>query len=232
MPRKTERDRLDPESAPANFNWRRAISLALDRLQESRILRHATVVLIGSYAQAKPAWRSDVDLLVLVDGRRPKLDAPRGIHLQFMDSRSFHERLRKGDDYAIAAVRFGKPLHDGLHTWSTLQRHATDAPMPDWRLKFEFARRRLKLTRELLQHHDTDAATEEYLAAATQLARGYLLRRGVYPFSRPQLSDQLEAIGESELARIMRLLLEPTVDEADLHQIASRLEGMAKAEAA
>jgi predicted nucleotidyltransferase len=230
MPKKVDTNTSGSEWAPPNFNWRRAISLALDKLHRSRVLRNATVVLIGSYAQAAPSWRSDVDILILLDGQPAKLDAPRGVHFQFMNALIFHERVRRGDDYAVAAGRFGKLLYDGLRVWPRLREDALNAPLPDWRVKFEFARRRLKLTRELLEDRDTDAATEEYLAAATQLARGYLLRRGLYPFSRPQLSNQLEAIGEGELARIMRSLLSPTLEEADLSRIATSLEKMSRVE--
>ncbi|HXH84018.1 MAG TPA: nucleotidyltransferase domain-containing protein [Candidatus Tectomicrobia bacterium] len=215
------------------FNWRRALSLALDQLHQSGVLRRATVILVGSYAQGTPSPHSDVDVLILISGsERPKLVAPRGIHYQFADARTFRERIRNGDDYAIAAIRFGKLLHDGLEVWVALKEEEVNAPLPDWRLKFDFARRRLRLTRELLRDRDTDAAAEECLAAATQLARGYLLRRGVYPFSRPQLSGQLDSIGEAELARILRLLQRPALEESDLRKIALRLEALSSPQAA
>lgn len=226
MPKKAEARRRTADSPSTKFNWRRAISLALDRLHRSGTLSHATVVLVGSYAQAKPSSRSDVDLLVLLEGPRPQVDPPRGIHLQFVDKQRFHERLGRGDDYAIAAVRFGKLLHDGLSVWRVLRQEGVAAPLPDWRLKFDFARRRLRLAQQLLEHHDTDAATEEYLATATQLARGYLLRRGVYPFSRPQLSDQLETIGEMDLSNVLRMLQGPLLGEEDLRRVATHLEEM------
>ena len=51
-----------------------------------------------------------------------------------------------------------------------------------------------------------DAAREELLLAACHLARAILLRDGVFPLSRPELPDQLQAM-DAELAKLLRRLI-------------------------
>ncbi|MBI3781212.1 MAG: nucleotidyltransferase domain-containing protein, partial [candidate division NC10 bacterium] len=100
------------------FNWRRSLTLSLHVLREAGLLKHSVVVLIGSYARGARISRSDVDLLVLLqEPNRPKLRVPYGIHLQFEDIERFCRRLEEGDDYVIAALKFGKLLHDSDNLW-------------------------------------------------------------------------------------------------------------------
>jgi len=208
------------------FNWRRSLALSLHALREAGLLRRSVAVLIGSYARGAPTRRSDVDLLVLLqEPKRPKLKAPYGIHLQFEDIERFRRRLEEGDDYVIAALKFGKPLHDSGNLWEELRQHLKSGIWPDWRDKIKQAERRIKLADELLVTDDIDAATEEYLAIATQISRAILLRHGEYPLARPELSKQLLARGETTLAANMEKLIEGECDKEQLRKIASDLHG-------
>lgn len=167
-----------------------------------------------------------MDLLVLLqEPKRPKLKAPYGIHLQFEDIERFRRRLGKRDDYAIAALRFGKPLYGGGNLWEELRQQLKHGIWPDWRDKIKQAERRIKLADELLVTEDIDAATEEYLAIATQISRAILLRQREYPFSRPELSKQLLARGETTLAANIEKLIEGECDKEQLRKIASDLHG-------
>ena len=206
------------------FNWRRSLALSLHALREAGLLKHSVVVLIGSYARGARTSRSDVDLLVLLqEPKRPKLKAPYGIHLQFEDIARFRRRLEEGDDYVIAALKFGKLLHDSDNLWGDLLQQAKSGRWPDWRDKFKQAERRIRMADELLVMDDIDAATEEYLAIATQIARGILLRHGEYPLSRPELTKQLLARGETTLAANLEKLIEGECDKEQLRKIASDL---------
>ncbi len=214
------------------FNWRRSLALSLHFLREAGLLKHSVVVLIGSYARGAQTSRSDVDLLVLLqEPRRPILKAPYGVHFQFEDIERFRRRLRKRDDYAIAALKFGKPLHDSGNLWEELQQHLKSGIWPDWRAKIKQAERRIKLADELLVTDDIDAATEEYLAIATQISRAILLRHGEYPLSRPELAKQLLARGETTLAADIERLVEGECDKEQLRQIGEDLHTASALEA-
>jgi hypothetical protein len=163
--------------------------------------------------------------VLLQEPKRPKLKAPYGIHLQFEDIERFRRRLQKCDDYAIAALRFGKPLHDSGNLWEELRQQLKRGIWPDWRDKIKQAVRRIKIADELLVTDDIDAATEEYLAVATQISRAILLRHGEYPLSRPELGKQLLAKGETTLAASIEKLIEGECDKEQLRKIASDLHG-------
>ena len=202
------------------FNWRRSLALSLHALREAGLLKRSVVVLIGSFARGAQTWRSDVDLLVLLqEPKRPKLKAPNGIHLQFEDIEKFRRRLREGDDYVIAALRFGKLLYDSGNLWKELRQQMKSGSWPDWRDKIKRAEHRIRLADELLVIDDIDAATEEYLAIATQISRAILLRHGEYPLSRPELSKQLLARGETTLAADIERLIEGKCDMEQLREI-------------
>jgi len=85
--------------------------------------------------------------------------------------------------------------------WETLlERWRGRLPLPDARVAEERAERAERLARALLADGDEDAALEQAVAMLTQRARARLLRRGVYPASRPELPAQLREIGAGALA--------------------------------
>jgi len=208
------------------LNWRRSLALSLHALREAGLLKRSAAVLIGSYARGAPTRRSDVDLLVLLhEPRQSKLKAPYGMHFQFEDIERFRRRLRNHDDYAIAALRFGKLLHDSGNVWEELRQQLKSGIWPDWRDKIKQAQRRIKVADGLLLTDDIDAATEEYLVIATQISRAILLRHREYPLSRPELSKQLLARGETTLAESIEKLIQGECDQKQLRKIASDLHG-------
>lgn len=220
------------ERRQMNFNWRRSLALALHALREAGLLGGSVVILIGSYAHGATTWRSDVDLLVLHrNARRPKLKVPFGVHLHLEDVDKFRRRLAQGDDYAISALRFGKLLHDRLHVWESLRQEADRAKWPDWRDKISRAERRIRLGDRLLATGDIDAATEEYLLGATQISRAILLRLGIYPLSRLELSKQLRAVGQKSLAADIQRLIEGECQALQLRRIADDLQRALPSEA-
>lgn len=226
LARRTEGAELETK-----VNWRRCGALTLQAVREAGVLRTAVVVLIGSYARQIETWRSDVDILVLLRGNSfPKLKAPFGTHLHVASQEQFVQKVDGGDDYAISAVRYGALLYDRLGFWAELRRRLDHTVWPDWRNKIGHAKRRLALGDDLLEMGDLEAATEEYLFAATQIARAILLRNKVYPLSRPELSDQLVFLRRSNLAAELRDLIRGDLSEEQLREVAKDLKTAANLE--
>lgn len=181
----------------------------LNALTQAGLAHKATVVLVGSGARGVRNWRSDIDILVLHDdGHRIQLKRPGDIHLQ-QDSRSrFLKRLEEGDDYPNWALRLGVPLHDPDDWWADHVAAERDNPRwPDWHAKVDHARKRVRMASEMLDMGDVDAASEEFLFAASHVARATLLKRRVFPLSRPELPSQLEDI-DSSLAQLLKRLID------------------------
>ena len=193
------------------------VDSVLDALSQAGLTDAATVVLVGSGARGVRNWRSDIDVLVLHDdGHRIRLKRPGDIHLQ-QDSRSrFLKRLEDGDDYPSWALRFGRPIRDPDGWWATQATAELEEPhWPDWRPKVAHAKKRIRIASELLEVGDTDAASEEFLFAASHVARAILLKEGMFPLSRPELPSQLED-DDPNLARLLQRLIFDDMDATSL----------------
>ena len=197
----------------------------LDALKRAGLANTATVVLVGSGARGVRNPRSDIDILVLHDdGRRIRLKRPGDIHLQQVSRSKFLGRLENGDDYPSWALRLGVPLHDPDGWWAEQVAAELGSPhWPDWRVKVQHARKRMRMAPELLDTGDVDAASEEFLFAASHVARAILLRHGVFPLSRPELPSQIES-DDPGLARLLVRLIGGTMDPADLRSVESLLD--------
>lgn len=206
-------------------NWRGCGALVLEALRQAGLARRAVVVLIGSYAREVSSWRSDIDILVLLpESRVTRLKPPFGAHLHVETAERFARKLDEGDDFAISAVRYGQLLYDKSGFWAKLRDRLEHAKWPGWLDKIAHAKRRLAIGDKCLEMGDYDAAAEEYLFAATQLARAVLLRQRIYPLSRPELSEQLAGIGWADLASDLQDLLHLDLKEAELRRISESLK--------
>lgn len=208
--------------------------MVLDTLAQAGLTDAATVVLVGSAARGARNLRSDIDVLVLhEDGHRIRLKRSGDIHLQ-QDSRArFLRRLEDGDDYPSWALRFGKPVRDPDGWWAKQVAAEIEKPhWPDWRPKIEQAEKRIRMSSELLDVGDTDAASEELLFAASHVARATLLKDGVFPLSRPELPSQLRDI-DPNLARLLGRLIRNNIDAEGLRTgkalLEQRLERISRA---
>ncbi len=91
-------------------------------------------------------------------------------------------------------MRLGVVVHDnGL--WSEILTRPESKTWPGWQKKVVHGARRLFLANKLIETGDLEAATEEMLYAVGHIARGLLLKADVFPLSRPELEDQIEALG-------------------------------------
>jgi hypothetical protein len=189
--------------------WRVKDSV-LDTLAERKYLRGLLsamprgqpVVLIGSWARgtAVSPW-SDIDVLVVGEGE-PAL-APSRLQVMIMSPADLRRRLIAGDDFPHWALRFGVPL-SGRKAWDSLRTELlSKAPWPDSDRKLQQARRKWEAAEALLAMGDVPAAEEEVRFALSHIARAELLSQQVFPLSRPELSSQLEAMGNRDLARMM-----------------------------
>ena len=172
----------------------------IDTISDLGKAESSTIVLMGSSAREITHERSDVDILVILaddDGAdcRIVLDRPGNIDLQ-QDTRSrFLNRLEKGDDYPAWALRFGVPISDPGGWWEErVKAESCDPHWPDWRLKINQARRKLKISQHLLEIRDLSAASEELMYAASHIARAILIKQGRFPLSRMELPSQLQSM--------------------------------------
>jgi hypothetical protein len=164
--------------------------------------RGQPVVLIGSWARGTAVSpRSDIDVLVVGEGKFAL--APPRLQVMLMSPVEFQRRLMAGDDFPQWALRFGTPL-SGRRVWESMRRKLLpEAPWPDPERKLQQAKRKRDAAEALLAMGDVPAAEEEVRFALSHLARAELLLRHVFPLSRPELSSQLEAIGNWDLASMM-----------------------------
>lgn len=164
-----------------------------------------SVVLVGSVARHTQSENSDIDLLLI--SRRPfeDLRIPSRIHLMCSTYDDFLKQLEIGEDFEAWSVRLGVVVHDnGL--WSEILSRPESKIWPGWQKKVVHGARRLFLANKLIETGDLEAASEEMLYAAGHVARGLLLKAEVFPLSRPELEDQIEALGYPHLASIHKEL--------------------------
>lgn len=175
----------------------------------------AAVILIGSSARgSSTSPNSDVDLLVI--GGEPPDHTPARFQIMRLTPQELEERVGAGDDFAQWALRFGVPV-SGRHLWSSLRdRLLPDAPWPDPVMKLEQARTRADDAAALLDMGDLDAAQEQILLALSHVGRAELLRRHVFPLTRPEMPEQLEAQGDGSLAAALRSVDGPPLGTEEL----------------
>ena len=196
------------------------LDFILKELDSRNVLNHATIVLVGSVARGTETKFSDIDLLIITQAKVAPWIPPAHIQLHFEPRDRFIERLKKGDYFPSWALHFGEVLYDSDGWWQTILADAKlKSIWPDWYAKILHAERRLKMAESVLETEDMDAAQEEYLFAATNLARAVLLRAFVFPLSRAELPQQLRSIGDKALASILESLISEELGIKKLRKI-------------
>ncbi|HEX2205484.1 MAG TPA: hypothetical protein VHG91_19390, partial [Longimicrobium sp.] len=134
---------------------------------------------------------------------------PLDVDVRGYERATVDEEIARGHEVLGWAVRFGVALWERDGFWSTLaERWRGRLPLPSAEAAEERAARAHRFSGELRAAGDEDAAREEWTTALTQRARARLIRAGVFPASRPELPEQLIAIGERGLAAELFDLLE------------------------
>lgn len=173
------------------------------------------VVALGS--AVRPAVPSaDLDLIVIC--REPgqlTVKPPLEIDLRTYRADQVPQELARGNDLLGWAVKFGHALFQRDAFW--------DAVSQSWRYRLTLPPADVAVQRaneaycrltKVLEIGDRDAAEEQALSYATHLARAELLKRNVYPASRPELPVQLRQIGSDEAADFFEQLIDGTVDHS------------------
>ncbi len=157
------------------------------------------LVLVGSYARGTSTRAlSDIDVLVLGDHELVTKADP--VHVVRLSEEELADRVRRGDDFAQWALRFGVPLTCGDEWTHVAEKLLEHAPWPSTQRKLDQLARRVTVAEDLLRMGDVGAAREEAGSALNLVSRARLLHAGEYPFSTPELPEQLRAIGEDSLA--------------------------------
>ncbi len=144
----------------------------------------------------------DLDLVLVYRERRPRLPRPPiGVDLQQHEETEVPRKLQDGHDFLSWAVRFGRPIFERDQWWTRLRADWNDRlSLPSAAEARKRARRARQLHQEMQSLGDYDAATENYIAMLTHLARAALSDAGVLPRSRPELAGQLRSIGDQQQA--------------------------------
>lgn len=168
----------------------------------------AAVVLLGSLV--RPVKQvNDVDVLYIYKEKATQCPGRSiDVDLRAYSQEDVRSLLTEGNDLLGWAIRFGYLLCEKDFYWTHLREEWLDRlPLPDPEVAKERARKADAMYRTLQEMGDIDAAKEQLLSRLTHEARSMLLSSGIYPRSRPELPEQLNEIGEHELARSLNQAL-------------------------
>ncbi len=165
----------------------------------------AVIVVMGSAIRECGHRRSDLDLLVLYHGVRPKLYEPIEVDIRFIDVNRADEQIEAGHEVICWALKFGIALFDRHGIWKSLKRKWINRiPLPSIAQAEERAFKSFDRAKELLDSDDVAAANDLLLAAVTQFVRARLIQHKIFPASRPELPGQLREVSLSDpLAQIL-----------------------------
>jgi hypothetical protein len=175
------------------------------------------VVAVGS--TVRPAVNSvDLDLIVIC--REPaELKAKPPIEIDFRKYQvgRVNEQITQGNDLLGWAVKYGRILFQRESYWDRIVESWRDRlPLPSADISDKRASEAFRRLTNVFEVGDVDAAHEQALSYATHLARTELLKRKVYPASRPELPGQLRSVGIYQIADFLERLIDQTADNSQL----------------
>jgi hypothetical protein len=158
---------------------------------------------------------TDVDLLYIHIGQPlPTDDHPLDVDIRQYSADVVPQRIADSQDVLSWAIRFGQIICERNSYWTVLARTWSQRlPLPNPDVAEQRARRAAKAYQQLLEMGDSDAALEQRVTLLTHLAWARLLRAGVHPASRPELPEQLRAVGDAQLAAELNHLLRARASE-------------------
>lgn len=179
------------------------------------------IVAIGSAVRPNVS-STDLDLLTLYTGLKSlKVTPPIEVDLRTYSLAGIEDKLRGGHDLLTWSVKFGRVLYQRGDFWDTL--------VDSWRFRLPLpsanrARERAVVVyrhlREMLDVGDAQAAREQAISYLTHLVRADLLDRGIYPASRPELTQQMREAGGSDIAQSLeQLLMNESIDLSELNNL-------------
>ena len=161
----------------------------------------SAIVAVGS-AVRPVASSIDLDLLVLCEEPTSfKAKPPMEIDLRVYAANQVFSLIEGGNDLVGWAVKFGRVLFEREGFWEAILKAWSDTvPLPSLQIALQRAERSFRHLNRVLEIGDSDAAHELAVSYLTHLSRVELIRRRVYPASRPELPEQLRSVGCSRLA--------------------------------
>lgn len=177
------------------------------------------IVAVGS--AVRPAVSTeDLDLVVICrDPLKLIVKPPIEVDIRAYAADQIEALVRDGNDLLGWTVKFGRMLFQRDDFWDTfVERWLDRIPLPSADVAERRAEEAFRRLSSLSELGDPDASREQALSYITHLSRAELIRRQVYPASRPELPNQLRAIGCQRLALWLARLLDQTA--ADSEQIA------------
>jgi len=164
----------------------------------------AAVVLSGSTARGRRTGVSDLDYHVIGAASLQVADLPEDIDLYADEIGRFQEKVRRGDDFAHWSVWYGCVLFDSGVVREAAGYVAAHDAWPDPGRKLRQARGALDFAEQMAASGDYAATLEQVRGALSLTARWLLLSHEVFPLARDELSEQLEQLGQVELALTLR----------------------------
>ncbi len=169
------------------------------------------VVAVGS--SVRPSVQSfDLDLVVICqEPTKTKLEPPVEIDLRMYAASRVDELIRGGNDLLGWTVKFGRVLFQRERFWdAVLETWLERLPLPSADVASQRADESYRRLSNVFELGDNDAAYEQALSYVTHVARAKLLKRRVYPASRPEIPRQLRAVGCVRIAEWMERLIDRT----------------------
>lgn len=191
-----------------SFHW---LASFLERAERDPNV--VAVIVVGSAARPNVA-SDDLDLMVLChDVKSLREKAPVEIDIRKAHIDDIEKNIRAGQDLAIWAARFGRPLLDKEGVWSRITRRWRNRlPLPDPAVAWDRAEAARTRMEKMCASGDEEACAELEISYQTHRARAALATAGVQPASRPELSSQLRELGEIALAVNLERVLSSRVD--------------------
>lgn len=181
----------------------RARHWTFDFLRRAREDGNVVAVIAVGSAVRRDVPSEDLDLLVLCREREMLCErAPIEVDLRAYDADDVDRQVANRGDLLTWAILFGRPLLDRHHTWERIvHRWQAHVPLPDPDAARSRAAATLTRLEEMRKMGDEQAAAELDVSYQTHCSRALLSEAGVYPASRPELSNQLRRVGAVEQAR-------------------------------
>jgi len=181
------------------------------------------VVAVGS--AVRPSVQSfDLDLVVICrEPTKMKAKPPVEIDLRAYAASRVDELIRSGNDLLGWTVKFGRVLFQRERFWdAVLKTWLERLPLPSADVASQRADDSFRRLSNVFELGDADAAYEQALSYVTHLARAKLLKRRVYPASRPEIPRQLRTVGCIRIAEWLERLIDRTAAHSE--QIAKLLK--------
>jgi hypothetical protein len=174
------------------------------------------VVAVGSAVRSS-VRSSDLDLVVICrEPARIKTKPPIEIDIRTYAASRVDTLIRGGNDLLGWAVKFGRVLFQRERFWDAVLESWLDRlPFPSVDVALQRAGDSFRRLSNVLKLGDVDAAYEQALSYVTHLARAELLRRRVYPASRPELPKQLRTAGCVRIAEWLERLIDRTDEHSE-----------------